>query len=165
MKNSKILNFVLLNFLFFKFFAFTQTVNITINTTQDRTPISPYIYGANQDLQGVKHPARRIGGNRMTGYNWENNASNAGSDWYHSSDNFIPSSMGIPDSQANVPGIALTWFHDQSIAMGAYSAITLQMAGYVAKDKNGIVSESETAPSPRWCEVKFKKKWSFKFNS
>ncbi len=136
---------------------FAQSVNITINTTKDRTPISPYIYGVNQDIQNFIPTARRMGGNRMTGYNWENNASNAGSDWYHSSDNFIPWSMGIPGSQSNIPGIALTWFHDQSLQIGAYSAITLQLAGYVAKDKNGTVSEAETAPSARWCEVRFRK--------
>jgi len=65
--------------------------------------------------------------------------------------------LGIPESQRRIPGIALTWFHNQSLQQGAKSIITLQMAGYVAKDGNGTVSEEETAPSPRWCEVKFKK--------
>ncbi|MGB4644400.1 MAG: glycoside hydrolase family 44 protein, partial [Dictyoglomaceae bacterium] len=95
--------------------------------------------------------------NRLTGYNWETNYSNAGSDWKHSSDYFLPWYMGIPQDQYSIPAIVLTKFHDQSLQMGAYSAITLQMAGYVAKDANGEVSESETAPSPRWAEVKFKK--------
>jgi len=65
-------------------------VTVTINTLQERKPISPYIYGVNQDMAGVNPTVRRMGGNRMTGYNWENNYSNAGSDWYHSSDDFIP---------------------------------------------------------------------------
>lgn len=133
------------------------TVNITVNPDQDRTPISPYIYGANQDVEGVKHTARRIGGNRLTGYNWETNMSNAGSDWNHSSDYFLPWAMGIPENQYNVPAIVFTKFHDQSLNMGAISLITLQMAGYVAKDANGTVSQSETAPSSRWAEVKFRK--------
>ena len=64
--------------------------NITIDPNQDRTEISPYIYGVNQDIEEVKATARRIGGNRLTGYNWENNASNAGSDWRHSSDYYLP---------------------------------------------------------------------------
>jgi len=132
-------------------------VTVTINTLQERKPISPYIYGVNQDMAGVNPTVRRMGGNRMTGYNWENNYSNAGSDWYHSSDDFIPWYLGIPESQRRIPGIALTWFHNQSLQQGAKSIITLQMAGYVAKDGNGTVSEEETAPSPRWCEVKFKK--------
>uniref|UniRef100_A0A7C3RJ23 Beta-mannanase n=1 Tax=Dictyoglomus thermophilum TaxID=14 RepID=A0A7C3RJ23_DICTH len=131
--------------------------NITIDPYQDRTEISPYIYGVNQDIEGVKATARRIGGNRLTGYNWENNASNAGSDWYHSSDYYLPWHMGIPQSDYNKPAIVLTKFHDKSLEMGAISLITLQMAGYVAKDANGSVSEEETAPSSRWAEVKFRK--------
>ncbi|MCX7720669.1 MAG: glycoside hydrolase family 44 protein [Dictyoglomus thermophilum] len=133
------------------------TVNILVNPEEDRTPISPYIYGANQDVEGVKHTARRIGGNRLTGYNWETNMSNAGSDWDHSSDYYLPWAMGIPENQYNVPAIVFTKFHDQSLNMGAISLITLQMAGYVAKDANGTVSQSETAPSSRWAEVKFRK--------
>ncbi|MEN3012298.1 MAG: glycoside hydrolase family 44 protein [Dictyoglomus thermophilum] len=140
------------------------TVNIIVNPDQDRRPISPYIYGANQDVNGVKHTVRRIGGNRLTGYNWETNMSNAGSDWYHSSDYYLPWVMGIPENQYNVPAIVLTKFHDQSLSMGAISLITLQMAGYVAKDNNGTVSESETAPSPRWAEVKFRKNATFSLN-
>ncbi|HOJ93264.1 MAG TPA: glycoside hydrolase family 44 protein [Dictyoglomaceae bacterium] len=132
-------------------------VSINIDTNSGRTSISPYIYGVNQDIDGVKSTARRTGGNRLTGYNWETNYSNAGSDWKHSSDYFLPWYMGIPQDQYSIPAIVLTKFHDQSLQMGAYSAITLQMAGYVAKDANGEVSESETAPSPRWAEVKFKK--------
>ncbi len=135
-------------------------VTVNINTLQERNPISPYIYGVNQDIQGVIPTVRRIGGNRMTGYNWENNASNAGDDWYHSSDDFLCSILGIPSAERNLPGRVLTVFHNQSLQVGAKSLITLQMAGYVAKDKNGTVSEAETAPSPRWCEVKFKKSGS-----
>ena len=47
----------------------------------------------------------------------------------------------------------MTRFHDQSVAMGASSILTLQTAGYVARDKNGTVAESETAPSARWIPV------------
>lgn len=135
--------------------------NITIDPTNEINEISPYIYGANQDVEKVKHTARRIGGNRLTGYNWENNFSNAGSDWYHSSDNYLLWSMGIPQNDWGKPAIVLTTFHDQSLNMGSISLITLQMAGYVAKDDKGTVSESETAPSPRWAEVKFKKNAPF----
>src|SRR6185436_4191133 len=63
---------------------------LTINTNADRHPISPLIYGANQDFSTIDRlPARRIGGNRTTGYNWENNASNAGSDFQHYNDAFM----------------------------------------------------------------------------
>src|SRR5690348_14783039 len=72
-------------------------VTFTIDTSAERTPISPYIYGTNQDLSGTERwTLRRFGGNRTTGYNWENNASNAGSDWQQSSDDFMCSSLTIP---------------------------------------------------------------------
>ena len=126
-------------------------VTVSVDPSAGRAPISPYIYGVNQDLPGVTATVRRNGGNRATGYNWENNASNAGSDWVHSSDNFATWSAGIPDSQANTPGIAVTTFHDQSLAAGkAYSVVTLQMAGHVAADKSGTVTEAQVAPSSRW---------------
>ena len=46
-------------------------------------PISPLIYGVNSmsDLSTNRPTMLRPGGNRWTAYNWENNASNAGSDW------------------------------------------------------------------------------------
>lgn len=34
-----------------------------------------------------------------------------------------------------------------------YKLTTLQLAGYVAADKNGVVTEAETAPSARWNKV------------
>ena len=63
-----------------------NTMNITIDLTAGGKPISPYIYGINQygnqnKYKQVKATAVRQGGNRTTAYNWENNASNAGSDW------------------------------------------------------------------------------------
>src|SRR3954468_14047212 len=52
-----------------------SVVHITIDSSKDRVPISPYIYGANQHAQRIAdHPLTRIGGNRWTAYNWENNA-------------------------------------------------------------------------------------------
>ena len=46
--------------------------NFIINTNQDRKPISPYIYGSNgQSMDRDENiTARRLGGNRLTGYNW-----------------------------------------------------------------------------------------------
>jgi Glycoside hydrolase family 44/Immunoglobulin domain/NHL repeat len=127
-----------------------NSIQITVNPGAGRIPISPYIYGTNQDLPGVATPgSRRDGGNRLTGYNWETNASNAGMDWYNSSDNFMVS--GLPASQQSTPAIALTLFHDQSLAMGTpYTVLTLQMAGYVAADESGTVTASQAAPSSRW---------------
>lgn len=99
----------------------------------------------------------RIGGNRLTGYNWENNASNAGSDYYQESDDYLTYIFGIPSDSENIPAITTEAFYKQARQFNAYPLVTLQMAGFVAKDKNGIVDSAETAPSPRWAYVKFKK--------
>jgi mannan endo-1,4-beta-mannosidase len=145
-----------------QFSATAFNTSITINTSQNNQTISPYIYGTNQNLAGNENfSAFRQGGNRMTGYNWENNASNAGADWQHSSDNFIPSNMGIPNSQANVPGIAITAFIDSCRKKSQFSLTTFQMAGYVARDKLGTVDTSQAAPSSRWREVVPKKPSAF----
>ena len=125
-------------------------IAIVVDTSQDRTAISPYIYGANSDMGLSLLTFRRLGGNRMTGYNWETNASNAGSDWHHSSDNYMCSVLGLTDAQCSTVGGVITRWHDQSVAMGAVSELTLQMAGYVAADMNGPVAPDETAPSARW---------------
>lgn len=165
MKKLIILCFVMLSASSLTIFAQTA-VNITVDTNQDRAAISPYVYGTNTDLTGTEnYTARRLGGNRMTGYNWENNASNAGSDWQQSSDNYMTSTMGIPAASENIPGITATTFHDQSLNMGVpYTLMTLQMAGYVAKDKNGTVLESEVAPSARWDKVLPAKGSAFSLN-
>jgi hypothetical protein len=134
----------------------TFDVNFSIDTSKGRAPISPYIYGTNDDLTGTENfTARRIGGNRMTTYNWENNASNAGDDWHHSSDNYIPWYYGgIPwGGNMDEPGIGISGFHQKSQSQGAYTLSTLQTSGYIAADKKGNVTETEKAPSARWAKV------------
>jgi hypothetical protein len=125
-------------------------VQIAVNPAAGQQAISPYIYGTNQDLAGVSTPgARRFGGDRLTGYDWETNASNAGNDYKDNSDNYLVSQL--PAAQQGVPAIAFTAFHDQSLAAGTpYTILTLQMAGYVAADENGPVTAAQSAPSSRW---------------
>ena len=136
-------------------------VDIAIDAAQDRAPISPYVYGSNQDYAGNAWTVRRFGGNRTTGYNWETNFSNAGADYLHQSDLYLITSAGLPGSEAAIPARALTYFHTQSLNMGAQSILTLQMAGYAAADANGPVSAAETAPSPRWVKVEPRKNAAF----
>ncbi|HVZ40310.1 MAG TPA: glycoside hydrolase family 44 protein [Candidatus Kapabacteria bacterium] len=136
-------------------------VAATIDPTRPLGNISPFIFGSNgqSDDRDENIAARRLGGNRLTGYNWENNASNAGSDYLHQSDNYLTYQM--PDSVQHRPGIVLTAFHDVSVATNCYSLITLPAAGYVARDFKGTVVESETAPSSRWNTVQFAKGSAF----
>jgi hypothetical protein len=134
--------------------AVSIDVNYTINTEVNRTPISPYIYGTNWG-NGADYTIGRSGGNRLTGYNWENNYSNAGADWYHYNDNYLVS--GLPPSQQLIPGIAITNFRDSCIANNQASIVTLQMAGYVSADGSGTVEENQSAPSSRWKRVVYAK--------
>lgn len=123
-------------------------MNITVDMSGKRKEISPYIYGINQyghqdDYKNISVNAVRQGGNRMVAYNWENNASNAGSDWKHSSDDNL--------SKSDRPADCVQVLSDEAKKYGIdYKLTTLQLAGYVSADKNGIVTEAETAPSDRW---------------
>ena len=138
--------------------AFSGSVDVTIDTAAERAAISPYIYGGNWEFNDAKLTAKRFGGNRTTGYNWENNFSNAGSDWQHSNDTYLLSNNKIPEAKWKEPGIVATNYHDISLAAGeTYSITTLQAAGYVSADADGAVAETEVAPSKRWKEVKFNK--------
>ncbi len=124
-------------------------MNITVDLKGERKEISPLIYGVNQytsSLKDVKATAVRQGGNRMTAYNWETNASNAGSDWKHSSDTNLSESDDPADCVQVLSRDAAKYNVD-------YKMTTLQLAGYVAADKDGPVSEEEKAPSKRWNKV------------
>ena len=72
--------------------ATAANINVTynINTDVNRTPISKYVYGSNWG-SGTDYTIRRSGGNRLTAYNWENNWSNAGADWYFENDQYMSS--------------------------------------------------------------------------
>ena len=130
------------------------SVSYTINTETGQVPISPDIYGYNFDhVTGDNLTVRRMGGNRLTGYNWENNFSNAGSDWNHHSDRHM--SGYLPSNQQLIHGKVMFDFHDENLTNNQQSIITLPMAGYVAADDYGTVDEIDSAPSARWKEVVF----------
>jgi hypothetical protein len=134
----------------------TFNVNVNVDPSAERAPISPYIYGTNDDLTGTENwTARRMGGNRLSTYNWENNASNAGKDYFWQSDSYIPWYFGniMDRSKYDIPGIGATAFHERWLNKGSYSLLALQTAGYAAADRNET-PVTETAPSPRWVEVK-----------
>jgi hypothetical protein len=126
-------------------------IRFTINSGQGVKPISPYIYGSNSS-QITSRTFDRSGGNRLTGYNWETNASNAGADWYHHSDYYLT------NGQANrPPGAAVSGMIQSAAAAGRAALVTIPMAGYVSADASGTVDETQIAPSSRWREVVPKK--------
>jgi hypothetical protein len=136
-----------------------KKATLSVNTTQGRKPISPYIYGSNDYYDHAG--AMRLGGNRLTSYNWETNASNAGHDWQQNSDDWVPWHFGVPEGDYEKPGATIAHYHNKALNQGALSLITLPMAGYVANDKNGPVSVYDAAPSVRWAEVIFRKNAPF----
>ena len=114
--------------------ASAPTVTISIDPAQAKA-ISPWIYGVNFYNQISGAPGNltldRTGGNRWTAYNWENNASNAGNDWYYSSDDYL--------GGGTTPAEAVRGIIEADRARGAASLMTVQMQGYAAADKNGSV--------------------------
>ncbi len=131
-----------------------REVDVTFSVQPDNRnhAISPLIYGTNYNMYMTGNENLgfyRIGGNRLSGYNWENNWSNAGHDWRHFSDGYM-----IPEgADGSIPAITYTSFIENNIQPGAGSLLTLQMAGYVSADGNGAVTDAETAPSARWVPV------------
>jgi mannan endo-1,4-beta-mannosidase len=120
-------------------------------------PISPYVYGLNDQDPGDTHATvRRLGGNRMTGYNWVNNASNAGTDWHNISDDWF-CAQHFKDADCDQPGSMVKQFVTENQKDGMDSLITLPMAGFVAADTSGEVTADQTAPGPRWDKVVFRK--------
>ncbi len=136
----------------------SYTMNVSIDVNGDRKSISPYIYGINDAgcLSDVTVNAVRQGGNRYSAYNWENNYSNAGSDWQNSSDTYL--TTGYSSELASTPGACALHLSEECTENNVpYKMATIQMAGYVSADANGAVSEGEAAPSSRWKQVKASK--------
>lgn len=141
-----------------------NAVTITINTSNQRSAISPYIYGTNQIMTGTENlTLYRLGGNRATGYNWENNYSNAGSDSGHTSDTWFCSTNYGYGADCSSPGGLPRRFHQEALNAGMTSIITLQMAGYVSADASGTVTEAQVAPSTRWKQAVAKKGSAFAY--
>jgi hypothetical protein len=122
---------------------------IDVKTGQVLRRISPYVYGINAQLaEGSGATVRRMGGNRQTAYNWELNASNAGSDYNHSSDGWACTVLGYRD--CDVPGAQFLDFARANREAGMETVATVPMVDYVTADKRGAVLPADKAPSKRW---------------
>jgi len=127
----------------------TADVTITVNPSQTK-PISPWIYGINSysGIANVPHATMdRAGGNRWTAYNWENNFSNAGSDFgpYHN-DTFLSSS--------STPAEAVRNFIAADHTAGIASLMTVQLQGFVSADASGNVDVSQPLATRRAARFK-----------
>jgi hypothetical protein len=126
-------------------------VRFAVNSAASRHPISPYIYGVNQfDWGGRTRHLKlgRLGGNRFTAFNWENNASNAGSDYNHQNDDLL--------GGGDKPGEAVREPVEQAQKAGASMIVTVPIAGYVAADKerDGDVNKTPDYLHKRFLESK-----------
>jgi len=112
-------------------------VTITIDPTKTK-PISPYIYGTNF-YSGNTSPQPnftfdRDGGNRWTAYDWINNGSNAGSDYFYENDNYLCNGS----CNASIPAEAVRMFIAADQTAGLASLVTFQLQGYVSVDTTTV---------------------------
>ena len=130
-------------------------VTFVVNAKAVIGPISPLIYGLNADdtpgsgFSSVVAETRpgliRLGGNRWTAYNWENNASNAGSDYNYENDDYL--------SASKTPGAAVRPTVAAAKAAGAAALVTVPIVDYVAGDESG----GDVFNTPDYLATKFKK--------
>ncbi|HHH30998.1 MAG TPA: endoglucanase A, partial [Polyangiaceae bacterium] len=124
-------------------------VQVEVDTFADVHAISPLIYGINGAAESTPHPEHyaffRSGGNRMTAYNWENNASNAGADYFHQNDAFL----GGGDTPGEVPRS----FVADTISRGV-SLVTIPIIGYVAADTLG---DGDVGGTPDFLNTRFRR--------
>jgi hypothetical protein len=130
-------------------------VAFSVDSGQNVRAISPFIYGMNFFAGStLTNPVTvdRLGGNRWSGYNWETNASNAGSDYFHYSDNYLVNfQSNTPPGEAVRPSLVAAAENNRALI------VTVPTAGYVSADSNGAVTEAQSAPSSRWNQVVAKK--------
>jgi fibronectin type 3 domain-containing protein len=123
-------------------------ITVTVNAGQTKA-ISPYIYGLNFYTGVTGAPPQltldRAGGNRWTAYNWENNYSNAGSDYLYENDNYMDSST--------TPGDAVHKFISADQGLGMASVMTVQLQGLVSADGSGPVSTTSPPDMTRFKQV------------
>jgi hypothetical protein len=108
-----------------------NTLVLSVDAQADVHPISPDIYGMNYADEALAAelalPVRRWGGNSTSRYNWQNDISNTGRDWYFEN---IPQS----DTVNTLPdGSAADQFVEQDRRTGTRTIMTVPLIGWVAK--------------------------------
>ena len=102
-------------------------MQIQVDTSKGRHPISPLIYGVNygtaQQLQALRAPVNRSGGDSASTYNYESNARNSGRDWFFES---TPAAGDILQQYGDT-------FVDLTRSAGADVILTVPTLGWVAR--------------------------------
>lgn len=154
---------------FFAFNAQAQTTSFwKIDMAGQRYAISPNIYGLNPYVTNsannvgiaiqpadLNEVSRRLGGDRSSTYNWENNFStsgNYGSGYDNMADDWFPWNCGVPAANYGNAGAVPLHFQADNLSLNRpiYSVYQLNCANYVAADGNGAISAAQSAPSSRW---------------
>ncbi|MBI4918119.1 MAG: glycoside hydrolase family 44 protein [Acidobacteria bacterium] len=98
---------------------------IAVNATAGAHLISEDIYGMNYADEALaaelRLGVRRWGGNSTSRYNWTNDTTNTGSDWYFEN---VPNEVGAADR-----------FVEQDRRTGARTIMTVPLVGWVAKQR------------------------------
>ncbi len=98
---------------------------LSVDAAAGQHAISPYIYGINFASEAVAAsvnlPVRRWGGNSTSRYNWQNDTTNTGSDWYFEN---VPEEVGAADN-----------FVGQDLRTGTKTLLTVPLIGWVAKSR------------------------------
>ncbi|EFC45127.1 predicted protein [Naegleria gruberi] len=149
--------------LFATFYSHQQTITVKIDSSLLGNKINQDIFGVNYaeeaNLQAVKYPVNRKGGNSDTRFNWEQNIHNTAQDWYY---------MNIPDSVQSgktLPdGSTATVFVDTSNKYSSKAMLTASLIGYtplddrvkkwgfsVAKYGNQLETECNGSNGASWC--------------
>ncbi len=136
--------------------TFTVDMDATFN-------ISRFIYGGNfidepDNYSGATPPPEmtfnRMGGNRLSAYNWENNYSNAGNDYRYQNDQYL--------SESTTPGQAVATHAAPSFARNQGFMATIPMLGYVAADASGIPLDTTDANRAARLALRFRVSRAFK---
>lgn len=107
------------------------SLSVVISPEDDPHPISPRIYGINPhtghdcDDPDTHYGSCRLGGNRWTAYDWENNLSNAGRDYCYQNDELL-------GSMKDEPGSGATYVLEQAASVGAAAVLTVPIVDLVA---------------------------------
>ena len=117
-------------------------VRVEVRVDTARVAISPLIYGINggADVARDRPQVQRVGGNRLSAYDWENNASNAGTDYCNQND----ATFGGPGSP---PANAYRATLDDARARGTAAIVTVPIIDHVAADHDDLGDGGQGPPA------------------
>jgi len=110
------------------------TVAVAVDPAADRHAVSPLIYGVNfgsaAQLNRLKFPVRRWGGNSTTRYSWQHDIANRASDWFFYN---IEEANSTPGQLPN--GSAVDRFVDEARAASSEPIVTVPTIGWTPIDR------------------------------